>query len=246
MVKCFAEVHGPEESCHRVAPFCRSLCCDLFRCFSVCDQVSHSNCFSPVPEFDWLSADSDNRHQSPPCTPFLFSSWLYDMTDGGLPVSSQHSATLASSLMTPLGGALSAPPDSPSGPPHPAARECALFQASSSPITHGPLRGILLRAALLSIHPARIPRSLLSSRPCHSNSVGVWGWGSASLFHTPTQAAESLRLVLPLLFSFVSARLVVPSDQGCLRVDSRREQALPFACLYFFVVEHLQKSSPAE
>ena len=33
VVKCIAEVHGPEESCISVAPFCCS-------CFSVCEQVS--------------------------------------------------------------------------------------------------------------------------------------------------------------------------------------------------------------
>ena len=163
MVKCFAEVLGPEESCIRDAPFCCCLCCDLFSCFSVCDQ-----CPTPMfslqflNEFDWISADSNNRHHTvwtdmgrkfSTVHAFPGSCKLacleYDMTEGGLPLSSHRSATLAQSPTTPLGSALSSRLERPSGPVDPAAPESALFQASSSGMVHSMPSVLFLLAQLL-------------------------------------------------------------------------------------------------
>ena len=82
------------------------------------------------------------------------------MTYGGLPVSSHRSETLAYSLMTPLGSALSSPPDRPSGPSDPAARECALLQASASGMVHS-MPSVLFLLAKALIGSTKYSRALL-------------------------------------------------------------------------------------
>ena len=150
--------------------------------------------------------------------------------------------------MTPLGGVLTSPPDSPSGSLT-LQRESALFSRHPRlAFSFVSARQRLDRFNQKFTHSFSFERLFFQiilpefpDRCCRLAPVIATLWESRNgvhfAFRPSTKARNSLHLVFPPLDSCMSDRRVVASDQGCLSVNSLREQVLLVACLYFIVAE---------
>ena len=133
------------------------------------------------------------------------------MTDGGLPVSSHRSATLAWALITPLGGVLSSLLDIPSGPPGPAAISSGMHLLHVLQTIPGSSVAFSLKRLFLPFVPPESP-----DRCCRLAPVIATLWESRDGVHFAFQAWDSLHRVLLIRVCLNASSC--PCEQGCIRV----------------------------